>query len=669
MRIFSHLLLLAIPTVFAGAMACSSPVDPATGPDTDVPTDAGDTEPDVPALCVPGEARCDDAVTLEVCRPDASGWEQTVCQGELRCDASSASCSAQLCQPGAFDACTDQGLQRFCNATGTGYQEAACPGGAACQDGQCGQPECQPGLNRCLTREQLEVCNQAGAYVPGQRCPSGTECFDGTCEELCELSTKVSSYIGCEYWSADLDNFEEALSQPHAVVITNPNEELDARVRLFEGATDREILNDSEGQPFDTTIPPGQARIFSIPVGYDHSGTRVFNDRAIRITASIPVVAHQFNPLNNIDVYSNDGTLLLPTNSVGREYFGMSWYYRGGGGVRIRGYLTVVNSSNQPNQVRVTPSAEVIGGPDVPAIAAGEERVFELAPGQSLNLSTSGAELDAAELEGCLANPNGPPLATSPCPDLTGTHIVAEQPVTVFGGHQCGNVIAGVNRCDHIESILLPVEAWGTSYVGSKFSPRAVGSLPEPDIWRVMAAEDGTQIQTDPPIDGVHGRTLAAGEWRQFEAREHFELGASKPVALMQYMVGSNWLGIPRECNEGIDFNNPTGIGDPAMSAGVPTDQFRDNYIVLTPQNYERDYLNIIVPTGREVRLDGEPIAASRWELVGSRGRFEVATLQVDAGFHTLSGEEPFGVIGYGYACHVSYASPGGLNLEGADER
>lgn len=664
----STLLPLLLAALFAAS--CSSPVDTTEGPDASGPGDAdtADDAGDTATVCVPGEARCDDALTLEVCRADATGWETTVCEGELRCDAASARCTDQLCEPGSFDACTEEGLQRFCNATGTAWREAECPGGATCEEGRCGQPECQAGINRCLGRDQLEVCNEAGAYVPGQRCPTGTECFDGACEELCEISTKVSSYIGCEYWSADLDNFEEALSQPHAIVITNPNEELDARVRLFEGATSRELLNDSQGQPFDATIPPGEARIFSIPVGYDHSGTRVFDDHAIRVTSSIPVVAHQFNPLNNVDVYSNDGTLLLPTNSVGREYFGMSWYFRGGA-TRIRGYLTIVNSTNQPNEVRVTPSAEVISGPGVPAIPAGEERVFTLAPGQSLNLSTSGVELSAAQQEGCLASPDGPPEQTSPCPDLTGTHIIAEQPITVFGGHQCGNVVLGVNRCDHIESVLLPVEAWGTRYVGSKFSPRAVGSQPEPDVWRVIASEDGTQIQTDPPIDGVHGRTLQAGEWRQFEAREHFELGASKPVALMQYMVGSNWLGIPRECDEGIDFNNPTGIGDPAMSAGVPTDQFRDNYIVLTPQNYERDYLNVIVPTGQEVRIDGEPIPASRWELVGSRGRFEVATLEVDAGFHTLSADEPFGVVGYGYACHVSYASPGGLNLEAASDR
>ncbi|MFU8804833.1 MAG: IgGFc-binding protein [Bradymonadaceae bacterium] len=663
----SRVLALLRPLLLFGLLTClgacsdDGTVEP---PGDDLDAGIPDTAPDeIDRLCEPGQGRCVDLTTLEVCDGEGMSRQEESCPSEERCNDSSGQCSPRICSPGGFQGCTEGGLQRFCNVSGTEIVEAQCPGGAPCEGGTCSQPECEIGVKRCFDRQQMEICNEAGAFVPTTPCGTGTECFNGECEELCELSKKVSSYIGCEYWSVDLDNFEDALSQPHAIVVTNPNPELTARITITEGYSDRQVLRDSNNQPFDLEVPPGEARIYSIPVGYDHSGTRIFADKALRVLSSIPVVAHQFNPLNNVDVYSNDGTLLLPTHTLGTEYWGMSWYNRGGQ-VRIRGYLTIVNSSGLPNRVVVTPAAQVGAGPEISVIEAGTERAFDLRPGESLNLSASGVELADAEDHGCLANRDGPPDQVSPCPDLTGTHIVAEHPVTVFGGHQCANVVRNVDRCDHIESILFPVHTWSSTYIGSKFSPRATTSSSEPDIWRVIAAQDGTRIQTDPPIDGVHGRTLNAGEWRQFEVRDHFELAADRPVSMVQYMVGSNWTGIPRECNQGIDAFSPTGIGDPAMAVAVPIDQFRDNYIILTPNNYERDYLNIIVPIGEDVRIDGRSIADEYWQPVGTRNRFEVAVVPVTSGYHTLSADIPFGVVSYGYDCHVSYASPGGLNLE-----
>lgn len=660
---------LKLATFCALLSACS---DPNTTNNAPAPKDQGSdqrldmTRPDQPemsTLCKPDQARCKDLTTQYICDAQGQSEAEQPCPAGLRCQEETGQCKSQVCTPGRFDGCTDEGKQRYCNTSGTELVEDFCPGNAPCQDNKCSQPECIQGTIRCVDTTTLEICNDAGAYVPGAPCPLGTECFNGTCEPLCELNKKVSSYIGCEYWSVDLDNYDDALSQPHAIVITNPNPTLEANIDIFVGYSDQKLLRDANDQPFDLKIPPNEQRVYLIPTGFDHSGTRQLQNKALRVSSSIPIIAHQFNPLNNVDVYSNDGTLLIPTNTIDNEYWGLSWPHRGGN-INIRGFLTVVNTTGAPNRVTIRASAEIVAGPNIPTIKAGEERVFELNPGDSLNLETSGVEFSEASISGCLKPTEGPPVNNSPCPDLTGTHIKAEQPVMVFGGHQCGNVVMGIDRCDHMESILFPASSWGKDYIGTKFKPRAPAATPEPDVWRVIASADGTQILTDPPIDGIHGRTLNAGQWRQFEAREGFRLGASKPVMLAQYMVGSNWLGIPRICNQGIDAANPTGIGDPAMALAVPTTQYRKDYAILTPQDYDEDYLNVIAPTDAQVLLDGQPIAADQFKPVGDRPGWSIATLRVQDGEHKLAAEVEFGVVTYGYDCHVSYATPGGLNLE-----
>ena len=102
--------------------------------------------------------------------------------------------------------------------------------------------------------------------------------------------------------------------------------------------------------------------------------------------------------------------------------------------------------------------------------------------------------------------------------------------------------------------------------------------------------------------------------------------------------------------------------GDPALILTPPAGQFRKDYVFLTPDKYNDDYVNIVAPSDAAVTLDGLPVSeASFSPIVGST--YKVARLTVADGVHTVEATAPIGVTAYGFDKDVSYGYTAGLNL------
>ena len=593
-----------------------------TNENTNQDSDFEDTHLSEPEpLCEEGSSECVDERTYQSCI--AGVFVQNECEQGTFCE--EGICSEPVCEPDEIRACVDASSFEVCKPTGLGFIVISCPSQTVCIERECIPYQCEPGLRRCADLETIEECDPQGQeFQEAEHCILGTECDEGACADLCTINNKERTYLGCEYWSLDLDNYDTASGELHAVVVSNPNEDLEAVITVEQ--TDVGELS------FDqVTVPPLGLEIFPLP--HSSISGSIINSESYKVISTVPVTMHQFNPLNKPHVYSNDGTLLLPAHVMGEEYLAMSWVHREDRST-IRGFITILNTSEQPTELTVIPSANTVQGPNVPSLSAWEEVDFTLQPGELLNLETLG--------EG---------------DDLTGTEINSTLPVAVFGGHECANVLLGVDRCDHIEMQIFPIHSWGQNYIGTKFFPRG----PEPDVYRVMASEDGTTVRTDPIIPDLNDAVLNRGEWIQFQTWFPLVIEASHPIMVGQYMVGANWLGIHSDCED--EYGISTGIGDPAFSLLVPIEQFRADYIVLTPQDYLDDYLDVVVPEGATVIMDGEVLEFDEPFPVGD-GDYFVATVRVDDGPHFLSSEHPFGLVAYGYECHVSYAYPGGLNLD-----
>jgi hypothetical protein len=587
--------------------------------------------PDAGGPCITGQRVCKDLQIPQHCE-----------RGQFVDDAACGSgqaCSNGLCRPVICMAgegmCGANNTFGKCNAAGTSFDFSPCPGDTVCSSMGCKGRECTVGARRCKpgSATGTQVCSETGAeWLEGDDCggeSTGKVCLDGQCEFLCRIITQVKSSLGCEYWAVDLDNafvpdgmggFLDAAGAQFALIVSNTHPQFAARVTVDTGET---------SMVAEAQVAPSSLHVFNLPRRDVHGTTK--DALAYRVRSSIPIVAYQFNPLDNVGVFSNDASLLLPNTSVGKSYVVMT---RAQDHDVLRTFITVVATRPGMTEVYVKPAARVGGGPGITAMNAGDEMRTTLAQYEVLNLETDEVGQD-----------------------LTGSIIIADKEVAVFGGSQASNVPsrpspdADVVCCaDHLEMQMFSEDTWGFRYVAARFKARGA----ENDYWRILAKEDGTRILTLPHQITIP--MLNRGQWFEFDSPDDFEILADRPILVGQFMASSgmvdpNWRpGQPR-------------IGDPAFSLAVAEEQWRKDYVFLVPLFYEENFVNIIKKATGEVTLDGVKLDNRAFTPVG-QGTYQVLRLPILEGTHRLSANEPVSIIVYGYSRDVSYAYPGGLNLE-----
>lgn len=587
-------------------------------------------------------------------------------------------------------------------------------------EGQLWCVTCRPGERRC-TDDSLgvEVCSANGQrWEPDRTCDQsrGEACRAGRCVVLCTDSSIQNTYYGCEYYGIDADNIVEtggrsAASQQYAIVVSNPDPVLTARVEIHRNVNPPGMEPRLE-RVAQAVIPPRDLETFALPAReVDCSSVAGLNDgtgtclssRAYRVTSTYPVVAYQFNPLENVGVFSNDASLLLPTNSLGGQYrvlgYPQQWSRTSNpdtnGNEEIRAWMAIVGTAANTT-VEITPSADVIpGGPIRERVRAGQPFRVTLGPFDVLNLETGGF-----------------------LQDFTGSIVNPSAPVAVFSGTECTDVpfwrttSERQPACDHIEEQLFPAATAAQNYVLSRSPSRTravsqagatVAVVNEPEWFRVLnASSQVVHVTTTLPedISNPGGPTVAfdleEGEFRDVRALADFILRADAPVIVGQFMGSQSTTGIPTTLPG----------GDPALIMVPPVQQWRSDYVFLTPNKYAFDFVQIVARPDVEVFLgngvtetpvrDYDACVMSRsdgcvetprhecpapvyvtYRCQLSFPRIDNSTMPPDIvagrqgdGVRTVRSVEPAGrtpegvmVIVSGFDRYVSYAYAGGTNL------
>jgi hypothetical protein len=501
--------------------------------------------------------------------------------------------------------------------------------------------------------QMVEVCDVGAGQV----------CSGGACGDACAVAADQPSNVGCEFWAVDLDQqdgFNDPASAPWGVVLSNAGQTM-ANVTIE--------LNDAPvGQPpmpsvvAQVTIAPGSLEPLVLPTreldcgvvpnDYASPGT-CLSSNAYRITSSSPIVVYQFNVFAN--AYSNDASLLLPTNALGKLYRVIGWpaghpVLIPGFNIIDRSYVTIVGV--KPNTlVKVKPSWRIKGNPPIAATMPGGEIMITIGPFDVLNLETDDATFQ------------DDPMTMA---DLSATVVQASQPVAVFSGVETTSAPGGVltvptppgwtdmDTCclDHLEEQMFPIESVGTHYVVTRSPIRSTSSFREPDVLRFLGVAETATVTTNlpPPFDSF---TLQPGEVRTTWTQDDIVVSATKPVMVGQILVSNQYV-------------DGAYIGDPSLTVFPPVEQFRTEYFFLTPGTWTQNWVVIAAETGADVKLDNMATTGCITEQAGTleAKNYEARRCAVGEGVHRLTGDKPFGIIAYGYGSAGSYAFAGGADVK-----
>jgi hypothetical protein len=565
---------------------------------------------------------------------------------------------------------------------------------------------CDPGTLDCRGTTPV-ACDDTGQWQPLAPCdPSrGYACRGGQCAQLCDLASAQQSNVGCEYWGADLDNAvidptNNAAEQQYAIVVSNVQDDVSATVSVEQDDSAASGTTSDTRVIATATITPHNLEVFKLgPREVDGSADGTFNTgtgtaltrHAYRVKSSFPIVAFQFNPLENVDVFSNDASQLLPVSGlnggVGRAYVVPGWPQTlavtsdpaTNWNLNLRAFLTIVGT-RPDTHVTLTSAARVIpGGPFASGLDRGASAQVVLQPFDVLNLETGDSNAD-----------------------FTGSLIDADQPIAVFPGSECSDSPPWMTKaerfccCDHLEHQTPPVRTVGKSYVLAKMPNRTsaiiaaggrLGEVDEIEYYRVVAVQAGTtHVTTTLPAPWDAFDLNGEGDSKTVPSKTDFLLDASPPATVLEVQGSQESAGVP--IAQGLPG------GDPSTTVPPPREQWRSDYVMLTPDKYVFDYLVVVAPSDAHAFVDGIALDATNAEVTPSDGltamergsatppyltyRYQLSYPIIDPtipppagimpgkqndGVHHVQADAPVMVIAYGFDYRVSYAYTGGTQL------
>jgi hypothetical protein len=469
----------------------------------------------------------------------------------------------------------------------------------------------------------------------------------------CEEAAANRTYIGCDFWPTVVANVVWSIFD-FAVVVANT------------GAQPADVTVTRNGQTIATQqVGPNSLSTVYLPwvpelKGQDSdecgsavplSATVRSNGGAYHLVSTRPVTVYQFSALEYAPQggppgknwgacpaqfcglecfsYTNDASLLLPSTAMTGNY-----RITGKDGwelANIGPYFAVTGTADNTSvTVQLSQTGQVLGGGGVPPIGPGGQATFNLNAG------------DVVEVVGDAYS------------DLSGSLVKATAPVQVITGMPCVNVPDDFYACDHIEESVFPAETLGKHYFVTV--PTSPNNTVVGHLVRIYGNVNGTALTYPGGAPPGAPTSINAGQVVQLDqVSQDFEILGDHEFAVGTFQFGAQLV----DPNGGFTEQK----GDPAQSLATAVEQYRTKYVFLAPSDYPENYVDIVMPAGAQVNLDGAALTVPVKPLSSNYSIARVPLGPGNNGAHTIVANTPVGIQVMGYGSYTSYQYPGGLNL------
>jgi hypothetical protein len=358
---------------------------------------------------------------------------------------------------------------------------------------------------------------------------------------------------------------------------------------------------------------------------------------AFHIVTSMPATVADYVPFG-ASAYIASASAIIPTHSWDTAYVVVDGYVASqiAGGVPSTDIVALQDNTT----VEMLPIADIVGSGTVAAATANKQQNYTLSKGQVLQFTQKD--------------------------DLTGSAILSNYPVGVWGAHTCMNIDPMTGYCDSGHQQLSAVKRLGRDYAAVRYKNRT--STDETPPWRIVGVVDGTVLTFDPAVNGAPA-TIKFGQVVTLDAAGPFRVksqDAQHPFYISAHMTG------------GAPYNS---LGDPEFVNVVPWQSWRNAYSFFTQPGFPETSLVVVRTSAnggfQDVKLDCAGTLTG-WTPIDAAGTYQYTRIDLstgnftgqngcDNGVHSATSTNAFTITTWGWGnavtntYSVSYALPSGF--------